>query len=57
MMIKNDDTKNIVIAILAKDKENTLPFYLKCVYNQSYNKKIFIYIFVQMTIQIIQTSY
>jgi hypothetical protein len=56
-MIKNDDTKNIVIAILAKDKENTLPFYLKCVYNQSYNKKIFIYIFVQMTIQIIQTSY
>ncbi len=36
---KNDDTKNIVIAILAKDKENTLPFYLKCIYNQSYNKK------------------
>jgi len=36
---KNDDTKNIVIAILAKDKENALPFYLKCIYNQSYNKK------------------
>ena len=33
------DNKDIVIAILAKDKETTLPFYLKCIYNQTYNKK------------------
>jgi hypothetical protein len=30
---------DIVIAILAKDKALELPFYLKCIYNQTYNKK------------------
>jgi hypothetical protein len=29
----------IVIAILAKDKEFVLPYYLNCIYNQTYNKK------------------
>jgi hypothetical protein len=43
----NDDTTNdfdintpyIVVAILAKDKENVLDFYLQCIYNQTYDKK------------------
>ena len=29
----------VLIAILAKDKEICLPFYLQCIYNQSYDKK------------------
>jgi len=30
---------SVVIAILAKDKESTLPFYLDCIYQQTYEKK------------------
>jgi hypothetical protein len=30
---------SVVIAILAKDKECTLPFYLDCIYHQTYDKK------------------
>jgi hypothetical protein len=30
---------SVVIAILAKDKECTLPFYLDCIYQQTYDKK------------------
>jgi hypothetical protein len=45
-MIQNNDTKIIVILILAKDKEHALPFYLKCIYNQSYNKK-YIHLYIR----------
>jgi len=41
-IVNNDNIVNndaIVIAILAKDKELSLPFYLQCIYNQTYNKK------------------
>lgn len=31
--------KKILISILARDKEATLPLYLKCIYNLDYNKK------------------
>lgn len=40
-----EDTNSLVVAILAKDKGPVLPFYLSCLYNQTYNKKhIHIYI-------------
>lgn len=36
---------DVVIAILAKDKEHCLPLYLKCIYNQTYPKNhIYLYI-------------
>jgi len=38
--------ENIVIAILAKDKEIVLPFYLECIYNQTYNKK-YIHLYIR----------
>lgn len=34
-----DSNDNIVIAILAKNKEPWLPLFLECIYNQNYNKK------------------
>ena len=37
--VKKKINKNIVIAILAKDKEYCLKFYLECIYNLNYNKK------------------
>ena len=37
--VKKKINKNIVIAILAKDKEYSLKFYLECIYNLNYNKK------------------
>lgn len=41
----NTNYDDVVIAILAKDKANTLPFYLKCILNQTYPKnKIHLYI-------------
>ena len=33
------ETDEILIAILAKDKSACLPFYLQCIYNQDYDKK------------------
>jgi hypothetical protein len=33
------ENKDILIAILAKDKGPCLPFYLQCIYNQDYDKK------------------
>ena len=30
---------DVLVTILAKDKGHTLPFYLKCIYNQTYPKK------------------
>lgn len=44
--IENPSEDNLVIAILAKDKENTLPFYLSCIYNQTYNKK-YIHLYIR----------
>ena len=41
-----DDDSFIVIAILAKDKESVLPFYLHCIYNQTYNKK-YIHLYIR----------
>ena len=35
----HDINEDILIAILAKDKAACLPFYLKCIYNQDYDKK------------------
>ncbi len=35
----NNDTKDVVVAILAKDKAYCLPFYLICLLNQTYDKK------------------
>ena len=32
--------KDIVIAILAKDKAHCLPYFLKCLRNQTYDKKL-----------------
>ena len=36
----NRSNGQIVIAILAKDKASVLPFYLECIYNQTYSKKL-----------------
>jgi len=41
-----DNDSYIVVAILAKDKEIVLPFYLQCIYNQSYDKK-FIHLYIR----------
>lgn len=40
------DDKYVVIAILAKDKEAVLPFYLDCIYNQTYDKK-YIHLYIR----------
>lgn len=45
-MINTDADQYIVIAILAKDKACFLPFYLECIYNQTYNKK-FIHLYIR----------
>jgi hypothetical protein len=37
--LKQNNNQNIVIAILAKDKEYCLPIYLSCLLNQTYPKK------------------
>jgi tetratricopeptide (TPR) repeat protein len=34
----NDDEKGVLVSILAKDKEVYLPFYLECLYRQTYPK-------------------
>ena len=44
--INNDETPYIVVAILSKDKEQTLPFYLNCLYNQTYDKK-YIHLYIR----------
>jgi len=41
-----DSDSYIVLAILAKDKEAVLPFYLNCIYNQTYNKK-YIHLYIR----------
>ena len=33
------EKETIVVAILAKDKAHCLPFYLQCIYNQTFPKK------------------
>jgi len=40
------NTPYVVVAILAKDKENVLDFYLQCIYNQTYDKK-YIHLYVR----------
>lgn len=40
------DEMYVVLAILAKDKETTLPFYLNCIYNQTYDKR-YIHLYVR----------
>ena len=42
----NENDKYIVVAILAKDKEAVLPFYLDCIYNQTYDKK-YIHLYIR----------
>ena len=44
--IEDNTPDYLVVAILAKDKENTLPFYLRCIYNQTYNKK-YIHLYIR----------
>lgn len=41
-----DDKNDIVVAILSKNSEITLPFYLKCIYNQTYDKK-YIHLYIR----------
>ena len=43
---EKDTGKYLVVAILAKDKEAVLPFYLECMYNQTYDKK-FIHLYIR----------
>jgi hypothetical protein len=41
-----DDDSYVVLAILAKDKESTLDFYLDCIYKQTYDKK-YIHLYIR----------
>ena len=41
-----DNESYVVLAILAKDKEFCLEFYLQCIYNQSYNKE-YIHLYIR----------
>ena len=41
-----DDDSYVVLAILAKDKEVSLSFYLQCIYNQTYDKK-YIHLYIR----------
>ena len=45
-ILYSDNDSYIVLAILAKDKANCLPFYLNCIYNQTYNKK-YIHLYIR----------
>ena len=42
----DDDDADIVVAILAKNNEISLPFYLQCIYNQTYDKS-FIHLYIR----------
>ena len=52
--MKNDE---VVFAILAKDKEYCLDYYLECLHNQTYDKKKYIYTLEQTILQIILNIY
>lgn len=41
-----DDDSHVVLAILAKDKECVLSFFLQCIYNQTYDKK-YIHLYIR----------